>query len=133
MGGMIKLSSFLLSLMAIAAFGIPLPCRADTTETVLSNCRDVAKAKVTSDGVMLNPNYESGYCMGAFAVVAQMLMAVDSATHKPLFGVCLNSHHTRTQLIAVFVRYAEKHPERYNEDFPWVAFDAAKEAFPCPK
>jgi Rap1a immunity proteins len=112
---------------------IAKPVYAETTEKVLSDCRAVAQAKVSSDGVLLEPSYESGFCMGAFVVVDQMLMTINATTHKPIFNVCLPSDFTRTQMIAIFVRYAEKHPERYNEDFPWVAFSAAREVFPCGK
>jgi hypothetical protein len=62
-----------------------------------------------------------------------MLMATNAETGKPMFFVCLPSDHTRSQMIAIFVQYAEKHPARNHEDFPWVAFDAAREAFPCHK
>jgi len=89
---------------------------------------------VTNSGaVEMNADFESGFCWGAFATIDQMLMAIDAATRRPIFGVCLPKEHTRYQMIAIFVRYAEKHPERYNDDSPWVAFDAAREAFPCSK
>jgi hypothetical protein len=130
--GMRKLDLLFLLVIATTCCAYPSACHADTTETVLSNCRSVARATITHDGVILNETYESGYCMGAFTVVDQMLMAINSATRKPPFSVCLPKGFTRTQVIAVFVRYAEKHPERYGEDFPWVAFDAAKEAFLVP-
>lgn len=107
---------------------------AETTEVLLSDCRPVTQAKVTASGeVVMNADFESGFCWGAFATIDQMLMTINSKTKNPIFNVCLPKNHTRYQMIAIFVRYAEKHPDRYNEDSPWVAFDAAKEAFPCPK
>jgi hypothetical protein len=105
---------------------------AETTEVLLSNCRPVTQAKVNADGsVAMDSSFENGFCWGAFATIDQMLMAQNSRTKTPIFNVCLPKDHTRYQMIAIFVRYAEKHPERYNEDSPWVAFDAAREVFPC--
>lgn len=107
---------------------------AETREVLLSNCRATTHDKVGADGsVFMDPNFENGFCWGAFATIDQMLMLVDSKTQLPMFRVCIPKDHTRYQMIAIFVRYAEKHPERYNEDSPWVAFDAAREAFPCAK
>ena len=128
-----KLSTLLVkTLFAVCFSTLWLPsCTAETTEKLLSYCRPVTQAKVVENGAVLKQDFESGYCWGAFATVAQMLMAVNSETQVPIFHVCLPKDHTRSQLIAVFVQYAEKHPARYNEDFPWVAFDAEREAFPC--
>ena len=121
-----------ISIAVFLCFGC-LTLHAETTEKLLSDCRPVTQAKVMSDGsVMMNADFESGFCWGAFVIIDQMLMTVDGATNRPLFGVCIPKDHTRYQMIAIFVRYAEKHPERYNEDIPWVAVDAAREAFPCP-
>lgn len=108
-----------------------LNLHAETTEKLLSDCRPVTQAKVTSDGVEMNADFESGFCWGAFAAIDQMMMAINSATKKPIFNACLPKDHTRYQIVAIFVRYAEKHPERYSDDVPWVAFDAAREVFPC--
>jgi hypothetical protein len=84
---------------------------AETTEKLLSDCRPVTQAKVTGDGgVEMDSNFEYGFCWGTFATIDQMLMAINSATKRPIFGVCLPKDHTRYQMIAIFVRYTEKHP-----------------------
>jgi len=48
-----------------------------------------------------------------------------------LLRACVPRDSTRTQLIAIFVRFAQKHPERYQEDFVFVTLSALKSAFPC--
>ena len=109
-----------------------LNLHAETTEKLLFDCRPVTQAKVDSSGaVEMNTDFESGFCWGAFATIDQMLMAINATTHRPIFNVCLPKSHTRYQMISIFVRYAEKHPELYNQDSPWVAFEAAREVFPC--
>jgi len=107
------------------------PLHADKTQDLLSRCRPLTHARTSGNSVEMKEDFESGYCWGAFATIDQMLMAYTPATKQPLFNVCLPNDHTRYQMISIFVLYAEKHPERYNEDVPWVAFDAAREAFPC--
>jgi hypothetical protein len=130
--GMKSIRSLLL--IAIAMFGICCGqrCMAETAEEMLSACRPVMNAKVTDGKINLPLDFDSGSCWGAFGAIQDLLTAVNASTKKPMFGVCLSESTTRTQLIAIFVRYAEKHPERYNERFVWVADNAIREAFPCP-
>src|SRR6202789_2650551 len=101
-----RFSTLPLKALFVVCFSIHcLPsCTAETTEKVLSYCRPVTQAKVVENGAVLNQDFESGYCWGAFATVAQMLMTVDSGTRVPIFHVCLPENHTRSQLIAVFVQ-----------------------------
>jgi Rap1a immunity proteins len=105
--------------------------RAETTEEMVSKCRAITSAKVTSDHVQLPPDFDSGFCWGAFDVVSQMMVMTTTDSHdKPFFQVCLPGDSTRTQLIQVFEQYSIKHPERYHEDFMSVVHASLREAFP---
>ncbi len=110
-------------------------CKAETVEEMVSNCHSVVNAPVSNDQVMIREDRASGICWGAFLVFQQMIMIVDYPSDKhplhPFFKVCAPEESTRTQLIAVFYEYAKKHPERYHEDFFFVALDAERAAFPC--
>jgi hypothetical protein len=107
-------------------------CYAETAEEMLSACRPVMNAKVSDGKINLPPDFESGACWGAFGAIQDLLTAINAITKKPMFGVCMPESTTRTQIIAIFVRYAEKHPEKYNERFVWVAEAGIREVFPCP-
>jgi hypothetical protein len=89
-------------------------------------------AKVADGKINLPPDFESGTCWGAFGAIQDLMTAINAITKKPMFGVCMPESTTRTQIIAIFVRYAEKHPEKYNERFVWVAEAGIREVFPCP-
>lgn len=122
-----SMRTFLFLLFLITA----VPAVGETTEEMLSACRPITTAKISDGKIELPSDFDSGRCWGAFGTVTNMLRTVDSETHVPLFRACLPTDSTRPQLIAIFVRYAESHPSRYQDDFPWVAFEAAKQAFPC--
>jgi len=65
-------------------------------------------------------------------MVQRMTVLISRETKLRLFGACTPATSTRTQLIAIFVNYAKRNPQRYSEEFADVVFDALAEAFPCP-
>jgi len=97
---------------------------------MLSACRPISESKVTNDTIELKSDYDTGLCWGAFAAI-QRLSATEIGNSGPLLRACVPRDSTRTQLIAIFVRFAQKHPERYQEDFVFVTLSALKSAFPC--
>jgi predicted secreted protein len=106
--------------------------QAETTDEMLSNCRGVATAKVSGNRVMIPATRESAVCWGAFATLQQITHITLEGEAKPIFLVCPPKDAKRHQQIAIFVRYAENHTERFHEDFVSVALDALRDAFPCP-
>ena len=109
-----------------------------TAEVVLSACRDISKAQINSDGTVGLPmNFDTGRCWGAFstlpAVMAYVYNAQYAGAHPFPYRVCSKDKDvTVTQMIAIFTEYANRHPERYQDDFLDVALDAMRAAFPCP-
>lgn len=108
-----------------------LPSHAQTVEEMLSACRPITQARVSNGEIDLPQSFDAGSCWGAFGALHQAMMLLESG--KPLLHVCLPEDTTRTQLIAIFVRYAEKHPEEYSKNFAIVALNAEIEVFPCKK
>jgi hypothetical protein len=115
-------------LLLVAA---PPLSRAETNEEMLSACRPIAEAHMSQGKVALPETFEAGVCWGAFAIIQNLTVWVDTKTSKRHFGVCTPANSTRTQLIAIFVEYAKRNPRRYSENFSDVAFDALRESFPC--
>ena len=106
---------------------------AQSTESMLAGCRSVAKARVTSDGrIALGTDFPAGECWGAFAVIQSFSVVVDAQGTR-LFGACPPADGTRTQLVAVFLKYADDHPARWHEEFLDFALEALRVAFPCKK
>lgn len=132
-----------LILMSLLTFSVSYaspqePSRAptETTEQMVSACRGVADADVRSDGsVQLSDTMNSGLCWGFFSVFPVVLRATYNAHYGASqtypFRVCVTGGVSVNQLIAVFLDYARRHPERYVQDAFIVELDAMKEAFPC--
>ena len=100
--------SLLLVLWSSSALG-------QSAHELLSECRPIAKANVSGDYVKFPKNYETGHCWGTFAVIQEIIVHVDESL--PIYRVCAPESSSRSQLITVFVDYAEKNPQRLHEDF----------------
>ena len=104
---------------------------ADTAAEMLPGCQSVVNATlVTADGIQL-PAHQSAYeCWGAFATLQQAIAT--TRDRVSILRVCAPEKSTRPQLIAIFVKYANDHPEQLHERFFDVALAALRGAFPCP-
>jgi len=103
---------------------------AESTQQMLSACKSVADAKVTSGGVYLDSSYETGLCWGAFAVIQKNIIHID-ASYNRIYSVCAPEESTRAQLVSIFVAYAGNSPHRLHEHFFYVALESLQKAFPC--
>ncbi len=103
---------------------------AETTEEMLSSCRPLAKVEVSGGIAKFPENFETGMCWGAFSIV-QTIIVARSENNSLIFGVCVPEETKRTQLISVFMSYAESKPKRLHEDFFPVVLDGLRESFPC--
>lgn len=108
---------------------LSIPAKAETALQVRSWCHEVADARFTHDGKLYMPQtFDSGFCWGAFAALQNLGDAI-VADEKKLLGFCAPSD--RVQLIKVFMRYVDQHPEIGNRTFAEIAARAFIEAFPC--
>ena len=105
---------------------------ADTAQEMLSACRPIARANISGGkGKVTGPNtFEAGKCWGAFTVIQNGIERVDDKMLL-IYDICAPAESARTQLIGMFVDYAEKNPQRLQEDFFDVFIDALRKAFPC--
>jgi hypothetical protein len=122
---------FAIALLIIAGLCCAKRSGAETTEEMLSNCRPFTQANVGDGKVEIESDYHTGVCWGAFSMVQALLSARNSETKKPMLWACAPATSTRTQLISVFVHYAESHPEKYSDIFLQGVVDAMQQAFPC--
>lgn len=120
----------LICILTLVIFFVPR-ARATIAEEMLSACRPISTAKVANGQINLPQDFESGQCWGAFEVLESVLETRSAETHQSLFGVCLPADVSRTELIAVFIKYMGLHPEKYHEDFTVVAIPAMWETFHC--
>ncbi len=92
--------------------------------------KPVESVKLIGDGLQLESTYETGTCWGAFLTFQRLISKAD-ANGRMLLGVCAPSNSTRTQLVSIFVHYAENHPEQLHKPFVDVALTSLAQAFPC--
>jgi hypothetical protein len=110
---------------------LPVPAFGQSSEDMMSACRKVVDAQVSDQTVVLPTDFHSGMCWGAFASIQAASRIIYTDEPRPVLRVCAPASSTRTQLVAVFMRYAKEHPERLHEGFFQVAWDALRQAFPC--
>jgi hypothetical protein len=120
---------------ALVLIGMLLSCGpglAESAEEFLSGCNIVANSEVRN-GTILIPRGSSAahLCWGAFVVIGGLVTWVDSKTNERWFAACVPSPVSRPELIAVFVKYIEAHPNRRHDDFVSVVFEALRNAYPC--
>ena len=106
-----------------------------SAEDMLHFCRQVVNADTNNGMIQLPENFATGRCWGAFASLSPAWSYLYWAQYPKNanypYRVCAGDT-TVTTLIAVFIEYLKRHPERYQDEWFFVATDAAREAFPCP-
>lgn len=125
---------FIIQIISIAAltFGARCAHAGNSAQELLSACRPIANAPVRETKVQFDPSYETGFCWGTFQAIQKVVIYVDSA-NRPFVHVCAPPQSTTSQLVAVFVAYAEKRPARLHEHGFDIALESLQSAFPCKK
>jgi len=121
------------ALALVIVFVLGCCCHAETTEEMISSCKAISTTQVTNGHVSLPQDFDSGVCWGAFATIQRVVTTVDPITLKHYFYACVPAGSTRTQLIQIFLVYAQAHPEEYQKDYFVVALTSMSKAFPCPR
>jgi hypothetical protein len=118
---------FLIVLLLLA---LARPASADTVQEMLSACRPIAQSEVVGDYARFPQNYRTGYCWGVFTSIQQIIVHIDENRRRVYF-ICSPPEVRLTQIVAVFVTFAEKNPQRLHEDFFPFALESLRSAFPC--
>jgi len=120
--------------LGILLFSCSSSAFADTAQEMLSACKPIARANISGGkGKVTGPDtFNAGKCWGAFTVIQNAIERVDDSMLL-IYNICPPADSTRTKLISMFVDYAEKNPQRLQEDFFDVFVDALRKAFPCKR
>ena len=126
-----KRLSFLIALLVF--FNWSGSTRAATAAEYASFCRPFEKPILQEGGrIFFPPRPTANRCWGAFAAIQYLFNVNRPGEDVPLLGVCLPPESYRTQLIQVFLKYADQHPEKTHENFTAMVWSAFVLAFPCP-
>ncbi len=108
-----------------------LGAEAETALEVQSWCKQIVNSKIHADNrVFFKEDVYSGFCWGTFAVVQQFSRYSSNGTL--LLGMCAPADSTRLQLVKIFSKYVDDHPETAHRSFADVARLSLTEAFRCP-
>jgi hypothetical protein len=109
---------------------------AETALEMAGYCEPYRTAVMTGPNeVRVNANANSHACWGAFAAVQGLgtisFPDTPEQQHTALW-LCLPEKSTRAELIKVYLRYVDQHPNEGHKDFGVVVLNALWQAFPCP-
>jgi hypothetical protein len=122
--------SILLVLSTATCLRSQSPTKNDVTtaEEMLSGCRSVATAPIVGDSIRI-PN-DGQQCWGAFTVIQDMTRRTDASGSR-MFSTCSPTTSTESEMVAVFVKYVDDHPNVRHQNFVDIALAALRVAFPC--
>jgi len=92
-------------------------------------CRPITTLELNGSNLSI-PGGMPMKCWGAFMAIQQMATVRTDRGAEQRF--CLPPTTTRLELIKVFVRYSEQHPQFGHRTFGELAAVALADAFPCP-
>ena len=100
---------------------------------VASWCQPFKNAVLNGDEYSMHSTRDSARCFGAFVVIQQLAATTwDVSSTETILKTCIPPEVRMTDLIKVFLRYAEAHPEQGHYKFTDVAVFALQTAYPCP-
>ena len=121
-------------LILITSLLFDTPSFAQSTQEMLSACKSLmTNIKTNGNDVIFSNTFAEGKCWGAFSVVHSIINVVIIGETEPMFRVCAPDESKLTELISVFVKYADDNPQRLHEDFFMVAMNSLRITFPCKK
>jgi hypothetical protein len=119
-----------ITLFVLALASISRPCLGQSAAEVASQCRPIVTAEIRDSLIHFPQSFDTGFCWGAFTSIQKAIVLADSS--GPLLRVCAPPHSTLEQLIAIFVRYVDTHPESSHLNYFQQAVLGLQHAFPCP-
>ena len=116
-------------LAALLALTCPAASAA-SAEEMLAACRLITTAEATRQSARFPQTFGTGYCWGAFTSIQRVIAHVDGNEVR-VYQVCASANVSLNRLIATFVAFAKRNPQRFREDFFDVAWDSLRVEFPC--
>ena len=115
------------SFVLLLALGLmPGPARAlGTAQEVADNCRDLLRPDPPQ-------SFDVGLCVGSFTTLYALSGVVDQ--HRtPILGFCRPANTQYLDMVRVFVRYVETHPQAGQAFYAIEAVNAFVNAYPCKR
>jgi hypothetical protein len=122
---MLKLNSIPVALLALVACLVarPAAAAADSAQEVAASCRELLMPKPPK-------SFEVGLCFGSFTTLFALSGVVDQ-NQAPILGFCRPPKTGLDDLVRVFVRHVESHPQTAQGFYAFEALNALIAAYPC--
>jgi Rap1a immunity proteins len=110
------------------------PAAAASTEEILQSCQIFLRnEKIDGDTVFVaREGLPCWMYLSAIQDVSMYSHTMPPDKVAPILGSCLPAESTETQLIRIFVDYAQRHLAQLHKKASYTAILAFAEAFPCP-
>lgn len=120
-----------IAFVALMICSVSLHAKAESALEIQSWCKGIVNAKLGANHtIFYTPNYNTGFCWGAFGAIQEFSRFLRN-DNTPMIDVCAPPNSTRLQLIKIFSKYVDDHPESANRSFAIIALRALTRAFPC--
>jgi hypothetical protein len=107
-----------------------------TGSDIISKCKQAIASADSLTPASIS-HFDAGFCSGFMAGVNEdqvMWQASDKMDHRDhLLSYCFPDASTNGQLLRVFVKYLDDHPEELHESAAFLYLKAMHRAFPCGK
>jgi hypothetical protein len=111
---------------ALGVLGPPAACAAEgSAKEVAASCRELFKPNARK-------SFEAGLCIGSFTTIHALSGVVDQ-NRVPLLGFCRPPEVEFTDLVRVFMRHVDAHPQSAQMYYAIEAVNALIDAYPCKK
>ncbi|MBI3516036.1 MAG: hypothetical protein HY060_18540 [Proteobacteria bacterium] len=113
-------------LVLLALVSVPTPAHAlGSAQEVADNCRDLLRPDPPQ-------SFDVGLCVGSFTTLYALSGVVDQ--HKaPILGFCRPPNTQYLDMVRVFVRHVESHPQAGQAFYAIEAVNAFVNAYPCKR
>jgi len=120
-----------LALGACLVLGSGSLAHAESARHMLEACEILKRGMhIEGETVYLPPGADVNQCWG-FMRAVQEYSTLANQDGKTLLGACPSPDTTTPQVIEVFIKYANAHPDKLKLKAAAVAFNAMADAFPC--
>jgi len=106
------------------------PSLADSADEMLPSCETLIR-QIQESGDQVLVSNKGRPCWDYFSAVQDLITIADADGRAPLLGICAPPSSRLTQIIRIFVEYAQRNPAQLHESAGLVAFMALRAAFPC--
>ena len=106
-----------------------------TAAEMASWCQPFKDAVLNGAQISKHSTAQSQVCLGAFLTFEYLASTSWTAPYAPtknILKTCIPAGATTTDLIKVFLLYAEEHPERGHYKFTDILLWSLQAAYPCP-